>query len=310
MQLRRPRFRTATTLALALGLSLATAACDKGGGATDKPKTKDGASTDAGGGSGKGSEGGKDYVYSADGFTLAATMKLKFEISSSQGSGAANIEAKSTIEATPANGKLKVHGKVVELVKYQGTGQLDPEFMKKQAVEQGQDPVDIVEQLGKAEGWMIIDNKGELDKDATKALAENQGKDEDMDFGLFNLPDLPSIDLEPGKQVKLPTREDERTLPFGAIPVEVDQTWTLRKIENGIAEIDVTSEVSGATEINAGGGSAMVSTMEESSYTILFNIETKRPVSISGYSQSETSIDAQGQSFSFSTNNELEGTYE
>ena len=307
MKLRRPRLRTATTLALALGLSLATAACDKGGDATDKPAGDGGSgATDAGGTS---SEGGKDYVYSAEGFTLAATMKLKFEISSTQGSGAASIEAKSTIEATPADGKLKVHGKVDELVKYEGTGQLEPEFMKKQAIEQGQEPVDIVEQLGKSEAWMMIDTKGELDEDASKAMAENQGKDDDMDFGLFNLPDLPSVDLKPGEKVKLPTREDERTLPFGAIPVEIDESWTLRKIENGIAELDVTSEVSGATEINGGQGTAMVSTMEESSFTILFNVETKLPVSISGYSQSETSIDAQGQSFSFSTNNELEGTY-
>jgi hypothetical protein len=309
MQLRRPRLRTATTLALALGLSLASAACDKGGDTTNKPAgDKGGAAGDPGQGGAKDS-GGADYVYAADGFTLDATMKLKFEIASSQGAGAASIEAKSSIEATPADGKLKVHGKVVELVKYEGTGQLDPEFMKKQAIEQGQEPVDIVEQLGKAEGWMLVDYKGELDKDASKALAENQGKDDDMDFGLFNLPDLPSIDLTPGEKVKLPTREDERVLPFGAIPVEVDETWTLRKIENGIAELDVTSEVSGATEISGGQGTAMVSTMEESSFTILFNIETKLPVSISGYSQSETAIDAQGQSFSFSTNNELEGTY-
>lgn len=309
MKPRRPRLRLVSTLVLSLGL--ATAACDKGKGGTDKPG--DGGSEAAVGTEGKApAEGGKDYVYAAEGFKLNATMNIKFEIASSEGAGTAEMSAKSLIEATPSGtGKLKIHGKVLELINFTGSGQMDPEFMKKQAEAQGQEPKDIVEELRNSESWLIIDLKGELDEAATKALAENQGADEDQDFGLFNLPDLPKVDLVEGEKIKLPTKEDTRMMPFGEIPVEIDSTWTLRKIDaNHVAEFDVTSEASGATEISGGQGTALVSTMEESSFTVLFNLDTKLPVSITGYSQSETSIDAQGQSFTFSINNDISGTYE
>jgi hypothetical protein len=305
------RLRPVTTLALILGFGLATPACDKGGGGTDKPGgggngvivESDGKSTP--------NDGGNDYVY-ADGFTVDATMKIKFEISSSEGSGVAEMAAKSRIEATPTGaGKLEIHGKVLELINYAGSGQMDPEFMKKQAEANGQPVTDIVEELRKSESWMVIDRKGKLDEAATKALPQNQGTDENQDFGLFNLPDLPKVDLVAGEKVKLPTREDARKFPFGELPVEIDETWTLRKIgPDKVAEFDVVSEVSGATEIAGGQGSAMVSTMEESSFTILFNLETKLPISITGYSQSETSIDVGGQSITFSINNDISGTYE
>jgi predicted RecA/RadA family phage recombinase len=313
MKLRRSRLRLASTLALTLGLALGGAACDKEGGSTDKPGGKNGSTVDSGK---PAAEGGKDYVYAAEGFVLTATMNIKFEISSKQGSGAAEIAAKSLIEATPAGAdKLEIHGKVIELINFKGSGQLDPEFMKKQAQEQGGKVVDIVEQLGKSESWLIVNLKGELDEAATKALPQNKkGEDDDgADFGLFNLPDLPAVDLVEGKKVTLPTKTEERQLPFGSVPVEIDETWTLRKIDgNRIAEFDVTSEGSGATEISGGGGSASVSMLEESSFTIFFNLETKLPVSFNGYSQSETSIDIEGQreTITFSTNNEISATYE
>lgn len=309
MTLRRPRLRLATTFALSLGLSLAASACDKGGGSTDKPGDGGTTTVEANGEPGK--EAGADYVYAAEGFKLNATMEIKFEVTTAEGSGVAEMSARSLIEATPASdGKLEIHGKVLELIGYTGSGQMDPEFMKKQAEANGQPATDIVEELRTSESWLVINLKGDLDEAATKALAQNQGTDENQDFGLFNLPDLPSVDLVEGEKVKLPTREDKRVLPFGELPVEIDETWTLRKIEGGIAEFDVVSEVSGATEIAGQGGTAMVSTMEESAFTVLFNLEAKLPVSITGYSQSETSIDAQGQNFTFSINNDLSGTYE
>ncbi|MFO7561395.1 MAG: hypothetical protein R6X02_02025 [Enhygromyxa sp.] len=315
MKPRRSRLRLVSTFALTLGLALSGAACDKGGGATDKPEGgKAGAVTEGGGKQGA-DEGGKDYVYAAEGFVLTATMNIKFEISSKQGSGAAEIEARSLIEATPAEpGKLQIHGKVIELIGYKGSGQLEPEFMKKQAEEQGQEAVDIVEQLGKSESWLVVNQKGELDEAATKALPQNQSdEDDDADFGLFNLPDLPAADLVEGEKVTLPTKEEQRQLPFGAVPLEVDETWILRKIDdNRIAEFDVTREGSGATEISGGQGSANISMLEESSFTIYFNLETKLPVSFNGYSQSETSIDIEGQreTITFATNNEISATYE
>ena len=61
---------------------------------------------------------------------------------------------------------------------------MDPEFMRKQADEQGGDPVD----LGKSESWSVLEN----------ANSENANSVNDFDFGLFNLPELPPVDLSVG----------------------------------------------------------------------------------------------------------------
>ncbi|PRP90318.1 hypothetical protein ENSA5_65650 [Enhygromyxa salina] len=304
---RRPRIRPSLLVALTLGLASLTA-CDSdksnapgdGGGVASETEGK----ADA--------EAGKDYAYAASGFTLTATTEVKLELSSNQGQGASELSARSVIEATPEGDKLKLHGKVVELMGYEGSGQLDPEFMRKQAEEAGEEPMDLMAELANSESWTIVNLKGEADEDLTKALAENASKDDaPMDFGLFSLPDLPTVDLEPGTKVTLPTKADERELPFGSVPVEVDISWTLREIAGTVAELDVTIEGSGATEIEAGGGNtAMVSILEESSYTIFFDMEAKLPKSYNGYSQSEITVDIPGQPIQFSTNNEVSTTYE
>lgn len=285
-------------------------ACDKsnppggGGGAGDEGG--------ADGGTDAPVEGGKDYVYAPDGFALTATTKIKLEISSTQGAGDATLAVRSAIEATPtSDGNFEVHGRVLELIDYTGGGQLDPEFMRKQAEEQGQDPIDIVAELSKSEAWMIIDAKGSTDSDATEKMAQNQDQDDaPLDFGLFSLPDLPTVDLELGKRVELPTADDERQLPFGAVPVETDKTWTLRAVDGTVVELDLSSEGSGATEIDAQGQTILVSVLEESSYTVFFNLETKLPVSFNGYSASEISVDMPGNPIKFATNNEIEATFE
>jgi hypothetical protein len=313
MKPRRPRLRALTTLALTLGLTLAGAACEKGGAATDKPGDR----KNAGKGDDKGAtqpDGGKDYVYPAEGFVLTSTTTIKFGLSSKQGSGEAEVSARSVIEATPEAGKLKVHGKVIELIGYKGSGQLDPEFMKKQAAENGQADFDLLAELAKAEGWTVIDQKGELDKAATEALPENKAQEDgSVDFGLFNLPDLPRIDLVEGEKITLPTQTVDRQTLVGMVPVELDESWTLRKIDaNRIAEIDVSSEASGASQISGGGGSANVSVFEEASYTLLFNLDTKLPVSITGYNQSELQLDIEGQSETLTVeqNSDISATYE
>jgi hypothetical protein len=299
---------------LGLGLTLAGAACDKGGDGTAEPSGKDGGSKDTKGGGTVSVplDGGKDYQYPAAGFVLTATMQIKFELSSSEGAGVAEVSAKSVIEATPHDGgKLKIHGKVLELLNYKGTGQLDPEFMKKQAEQQGQAGFDLVAELRKAESWSVIDTKGELDEAASKALPENKTEEEQgQDFGFFNLPDLPRVDLVQGEKVKLPTKEEQRQLPFGSVPVEIDETWTLRAINNNVAEFDVTREGSGATTISGGQGSASVSMLEESSFTVLYDLNTKLPVSFTGYTGTETSIDAEAQNFSFSTSSDISAQYQ
>ncbi len=302
----RPRTRSLLTITLACGLAL-FGACDKGS-----------SNTPDGGGGGAGTdkpippEGGKDYVYAAEGFKLTATTTVKLELSSSQGAGAAEISARSLIEATPTGENLELHGKVLELTNYAGTGNFDPEFIKKQSKEGGGEEVDIVAELGKSEGWMIIDRKGKTDKDATKAMPQNKTNEDSaaMDFGLFGLPDLPRVDLEVGKKVELPTAAEDRQLPFGAVPVEVDVVWTLRGVNGSVAELDVSSEGSGASEFDTGQGTGTVSLLEESSFTVMFDLEKKIPLSIEGYSASEINVDAAGQAIKFATNNEIKTTYE
>lgn len=305
---RPPSTRSWLTLTLACGLAL-LGACDKG--SSNPP---DGGGSADGGGQERGAvpEGGKEYVYAAEGFKLTATTTVKLDLSSSQGAGTSELSAKSLIETKPAGDKLELHGKVLELINYAGTGNLDPEFMRKQAEEQGGEPFDLLAELAKSEAWMVIDRKGQTDKEATKALPQNKTDNENAaaDFGLFGLPDLPRVDLEVGKKVELPTAAEERQLPFGSVPVEVDVTWTLRAINGSVAEIDVSSEGSGATEFDTGQGTGTVSLLEESAFTVMFDLEKKLPVSVEGYSASEINVDAAGRSIELATNNEIKTTYE
>ena len=302
---------------LALSFGLALLGCEKGSSNNPGGGGDPGASE---GGGGEVAEGGADYVYPAEGFKLVATTNIKLEIATPEGQGTATVSARSSIDATPEGEQLKIHGKVVELISYDGQGQLDPEFQKKRAEEAAAaaeaageevpEITDMVAELASAEGWTVMDRKGETDDDATKALAENQEDAGGDEFGLFGIPDLPTVDLEPGKKVSLPTEADEVQLPFGSIPTEVDVTWTLRGIEGSVAELDVFVESSGATEIDGGGASVLVSVLSESAYTVYFDVGTKLPISISGYSQNEISIDLPDGTQQISTNNEVEKTYE
>jgi hypothetical protein len=303
----RPRIRSCLTIALACGLVLLGSACDKG--SSNPPEDGKG---DGGAETKPAEDGGKDYVYAAEGFKLTATTSVKLELASSQGQGTAELSARSLIEAKPAGDNLEIHGKVIELIGYKGTGQLDPEFMKKEAEKAGEKPMDLVAELGKSEGWSIIDRKGKTDKDATKALPQNQTETEGAgaDFGLFGLPDLPRVDLEVGKKVQLPTKAEDRQLPFGSVPVEVDVTWTLRAVNGNVAELEVSCEASGASEFETGQGTGTVSLLEEGSFTVMFDIAAKLPVSVEGYSASEVNVDAAGQSIKLQTNNEIKTTYE
>ena len=308
-RLRRVRASIPATLALCLSVGFYLVGCD-GGDSSNSPGGDGGSADGSGGGSAV--EGGKDYMYAAEGFTLTATTKTKLDLSSSQGAGTQQITARSLIEAKPSGDKLELHGKVLELVDFVGTGQLDPEFIKKQAAEAGQEVPDMKAEIARSEAWMILDRKGELDDVATDALAQNKVEDGPSDFGLFGLPDLPKVDLEVGKEVKIPTESDEKQLAFAPItvPVEVDVTWVLRKVEGSVAELDVTVESSGATEIDAGGQTALVSTLEEAAFTIRFDLEAKVPVSIDGYQASETSLDIPGNPITITMNTDISTIYE
>lgn len=316
MKLHRPRLRLVCAFALTLGLALGGAACDKGG-STDKPEG--GKNRPARGDDTPPAEGGKEYVYAAEGFVLNATVEFKSESKDKQGQGEAKINARTRIEATPAGaGKLKIHYTMIELIKYEGSGQLEPEFMQKQIQEQSGKVIDVLDNLAKSESWLIVDQKGKVDGAATKALPENQtGEDDEIPrlanvFGLFTLPMLPSVDLVEGKKI-LRARDEERPLGDGNfMPMQTDEAWTLSKIDaNRIAEFTALIESSGAKIFSEGGRSASVSILGESGFTIAFNLDTKLPVSLNGYIQSEFAIDIEGMGDrSFTTNNEITVTYE
>ncbi len=283
--------------------------CDKGGGATNDPGAGDGGKTDKPGESNEG-----QFTY-ADNFALAGEIAVEFSNDSPEGKGSAKIVAKTQIDAAPASGKTKLHGKVVELVEYTGSGSLDAEFMKQQmakAAQPGAAEFDLIASLKSSEEWMIVDSRGELDDEATKALTEN-AKEEAMgasDFGLFNLPDLPTVKLELGKETKLPTEEKDENMFGQVIPMEIDRTWKLISLgdEGGrkVAKLEVTSESSGAAEMQ---GQGMLAIGQESHFMIAFDVDAKIPISLEGESMFELSFEGGGQSVNFQNESKIVAKY-
>ncbi|MFV8750054.1 hypothetical protein ACNOYE_05860 [Nannocystaceae bacterium ST9] len=295
-----PRFARGLVLA-ALVLAV-PAGCDKSGGTSDP-----------GGGTDKPSKaGGIEFAY-AESFAIDGQVSVEIESDSPEGKGAAKIVAKTRLDAAPAAGKTKIHAKVLELVEFNGSGSLDPEFIKQQMVTAGTADFDLLATLKTAEEWSIVDARGETDDDATKALAENanpkpMGGDQ---FGLFVLPDLPSVPLEIGKQVKLPTESEEQDMFGQPVPTESDVTWTLVSIGDvggrKVAKLEVLLETSGAAELQ--GGQAMLSIASEASFTIEFDVDAKLPISLTGESTQELAFESAGQSGSVQNTTKFAATY-
>lgn len=303
--------RLASSLALAALFLAAPLGCDKGGGATKDPG---GAGAGAGGGGEKASAE-SSYTY-ADNFALDGQIAVDFSSDSPEGKGSAKIVAKTYIEAVPANGKTKLHGKVIELVEYTGSGSLDAEFLKQQMAKSGKADFDLLAALKSSEEWLIVDKYGELDDEATKALAENTAKEEGMgasDFGLFNLPDLPAVALEVGKPMKLPTEEKDENMFGQVIPMEIDRTWTLVSVgdKDGrkVAQFEVSSESSGAAELEGQGGGGMLAIGQESHFVMEFDVDAKIPISLAGESMFELSFEGGGQSVNFQNQSKIDATY-
>jgi hypothetical protein len=281
--------------------------CDKGGGS----KTPDGGGTF---GEKENKGAGVEFTY-ADTFALDGQITVDFANDSPEGKGAAKIVAKIKLDAAPASGKTKLHGKVVELVEYTGTGSLDAEFMKQQMAKNGTADFDLLAALRGSEEWMIIDGRGELDEEATKALSENK-QEEGMgasDFGLFNLPDLPTVPLEVGKAVALPTEEKEENMFGQTIPMEIDRTWTLVSITDvggrKVATLDVKSESSGAAELQGQGGGGMLAIGQEAHFVVEFDVDARVPISLNGDSMFELSFEGGGQSVGFQNESKIAATY-
>jgi hypothetical protein len=284
---------------------------------------KKGGTTDPGGGGGgpngeKENKGaGVEFAY-ADQFGLDGQITVDFANDSPEGKGQAKIVAKIRLDATPAASKAKLHGKVVELVEYTGSGSLDAEFMKQQMAKQGTADFDLIAALRASDEWMVVDGHGQIDEEATKALPENVAKGEDKgggasDFGLFNLPDLPDVPLEVGKANKLPTEEKEEAMFGQTIPMEIDRTWMLVSLGDvggrKVAKLEVHSESSGAADIQGEGGGGMLAIGQESDFVIAFDVDAKIPISVNGTSMFELSFEGGGQSVSFQNESKIAANY-
>lgn len=299
-----PRF--ARGLALAALVLAAPSACEKGDGGTVDPGT---------GGKTEPSKSGTEFAY-ADTFALAGTVDVDFQLATPEGPATALLSAKTRLEGAPASGKIKLHGKLVELVSFTGTGTMAPDHVKAQMEKQGTKDFDLVTALKASEDWSVVDLRGDSDDEATKALAENAAKKPDMsaaEFGVFSLPDLPPVALELGKQTKLPTEEKEENMFGQPIPLEIDQTWTLVEIvdQGGhqVAKLQAKVESSGAAEMSGQGQSAMISIFSESTFVLHFDLTSKLPVAYEGESMFELSFEAGGQSGTVSNTTKMKASY-
>ena len=274
-------------MVLLLSLGLGAQACKK-----------DGSSTAPGGGQAE--DDGMHLTYAKDGFSLATEVTMSLEVAG-MASGTMEVSAKGTIEGAPHDGgKFKVKTRVDEVAKYEASGDLKPK------AEEGQEPPDMKSEIVGAETFLVTDALGEADEEASEALAENVKKKEEaekaeedgdenaqqrmaaraMGGSVLTLPNLPEVGLEEGKEIKVPTKEEERSLGGRKLPVEVDSTYHLTKIDSSsgsrIATLEFKREGSGADEMDNGqGGSVFVAYEEETEGTLLFDLDAMVPVSMS-----------------------------
>lgn len=283
---RRPR----TVIASLFVLALAAPACDKGGD-TNTPGGKGGSE----GGGGEQAQSGMMLEYPAQAFSLATDMKMALEVSG-MGNGSLELEVKGSLEAAPEGDKLRITSTVAEVANFAASGDMAPE----------DGPENPQESLIGLQSWTIASLRGEEDEEATKALAENKARKDELDKKVeaarekgeqyqptlaetlggspIELPDLPDVGLEEGQTIKVPTENDERPLGGDSVPVEVDREYTMKAIDDSsgqrIATIDFASEGSGAKEFSGQEGNVLVSYEEETEGRLVFNLDTKLPVSL------------------------------
>jgi hypothetical protein len=218
---------------------------------------------------------------------------------SGMAAGTMQVTANGTIEASPHGaGKLRVMSQVDEVGKYEATGDLKPK------AEEGKEPTDFKEAVKGAKSFVVTDMHGDADEAATKALPENVKKEQEaeqskgesdeqrqkrmlsaMGASILTLPDLPEVGLKEGQEIKVPTKEEKRNLGGRELPVEVDSTYHLTKIDRAtgsrIATIAFKREGSGADEMESSqGGSMFVAYEEETEGTLVFDLDAGLPVSV------------------------------
>ncbi len=277
--------RVSTALALLGAFGLATATASLGG----CKKSGDSASPDGGGGSSGGGQtagGGNLLRYKPAATKLKENLNVSFSITG--GGQAASMKADITglLDISPSGAeRLRVGFSVLEVRALELTGGMKPE------AKDGKPAPDAKASLLAATGARIVDLLGDTDKDATKALPENQkkpeGKEDEVDMSSFGSflglpPEMPKDGLVEGKPLKVSKEEKENFFGGMEIDMETETTYTLVKIDSSsgkrIADIKVESESSGAKELSQGGKSMMISVDIASEATIVFNLDDQIPV--------------------------------
>jgi hypothetical protein len=284
--------RIAVRLGLVLSLAAAVVAAPACGSKKDTTKP--------GGGDGKGdAKDGVALRYAAQPVKLLQTGQFD---SSMRARGDYNeIAAKYTLglELAPAGDKLKVVWTFADVGALDLKGSLAPK-------PGAPDPKADLLRLGK--GAYLVDLRGEIDEDASKALSENAALEKETESlmkqaaeaqkagkkfdapilavlqslrAMVALPVLPEQGLAVGKPV-VSTEEAEVQLFEGGpkMPTDTETKYTLVKIDDSgakkIAEVQFESVTSGAVESQMG---ALV--LESSTEgTILFDVDGHVPVSI------------------------------
>ncbi|HET6582480.1 MAG TPA: hypothetical protein VFG69_03510 [Nannocystaceae bacterium] len=280
----------AVRLGLVLSLVASLSSCGPKGG-SKHPDSGGGA-----GGAGKGD--GVALRYAAAPLQLEQTGQFD---STARARGEYNsIAAKYTVglALTPAGDKVKVVWSFADI----GTLDLQGSLAPKPGAA---DPKAEMLRLGK--GAYLVDLRGEVDEDASRALPENEARRKQVDAlskqaeeaekagkpfeapglalmqtarAMVSLPVLPEQGLTVGKPVVI-TEEEELQLAEGGpkMPTETETKYTLVKIDSSgakrIAEVQFETVTSGALETQMG----LLSLESTTEGTMLFDLDGHAPLS-------------------------------
>jgi hypothetical protein len=319
-------FRTIRTIGLgaSLVLGLGFGGCDKSNGASAKPG--DEAPADL---------SDEDLVkYSADAFSLVATVEAKLTGSGDM-NGSLATKFTGRLDVKPhTDGKLHVHGVVDSIAEYVTTGEFHyPDKTVEQLIEElvGEDYVQVVYRLGDNDVEASkalpenVKKREAQEKEAEEAKADAEAKAENADserprpeIGVaqfMGMPNLPEFSVAPGETKSVERQMATRNL-FGQVEVPVERDTKIEYVgideSNGsrIATLKVYIEGSGAKDLEtSGGNSAFLSILEESDLTVMVDLDSGIPVSVQGYQAFEITFEFQGQEQQVESNTDINATY-
>jgi len=225
-----------------------------------------------------------------------ATLTVKSRGPASTGEIQIALDGQLDVEAIGS--KLKVVHRVTEVTRAEGSGAYS-------TLGHGS-PTDLATLLREASGAEIVDVRGELDEAASKTLAENTANKagyQGITDTMLQLPrDLPEIGLAVGVPFTNKKTEQENIASV-AIAVETATTFTLRGVNTTagrrLAELDLSSERAGASEIDMQGIPGAVALFGTSTGTLVFDLDAQLPVSLRV--KSTVTMDLPGQDITIET---------